>query len=112
MKPFNLERAIAGDPIVFKCGQVPYDIAWHPDARRFVGQIHKESYFYTWDEQGKMQKNINDIYDLLMASRTVTEWILLCNNDTKYTNQESAEDAKKNMTIPHLWSVHKIEYEE
>lgn len=78
MKPFNLERAIAGDPMVFKSGQAPYDIAWHPMKRRFVGQVHQYSYSFEWDENGIMQhpvKEKTDHYDLMMVSRTVTSLI-------------------------------------
>ena len=118
MKPFNLERAIAGDPLVFKSGQTPYDITWHPATRRFVGQIHRQSYFYSWDEQGVMKQAAEkpiDHYDLMMAPRTVTKWILFDSDPScrgPFNTKEDAEDYKsRHAGFGHL-TVAKIEYEE
>lgn len=117
MKPFNLERAIAGDAMTTKSGQAIYDIAWHPMKRRFVGQVHQGSYFYIWDEHGIREQageEQTDHYDLVMAPRTVTKWRMGDINDSYLKDsKESVEDQIKKLPIDnHLYRVVKIEYEE
>ena len=119
MKPFNLERAIAGDPMVFKSGQKIHDIAWHPATRRFVGQIHKKSYFYSWDENGEIQQTVKektDHYHLMMAPIIVSKWILLNPTQARYTGpfstKEAAEWNQLNNSDPSQLTLAKIEYKE
>lgn len=116
MKPFNLERAIAGDAMATKSGQPLYDIAWHPMKRRFVGQIHQGSYFYIWNEHGireQTREEQTDHYDLVMAPRTVTKWrIMRIKDDSMKNSKEEVEGQIKNLPDNnHKYHVVKIEYE-
>ena len=116
MKPFDLERAIAGDLMTTKSGQVIYDIAWHPMKRRFVGQVHQGSYFYIWNEHGvreQASEEQTDHYDLMLASRTVTKWQIACIDDScTWDSKEVVENAIKRMPNSHRYRASKIEYEE
>lgn len=68
MKPFNLERAIAGDKVVFENGEIATYIGgwWH---KLFWG--HPDGGYIVTDELGKFDGNKN--FNVYMAP-TVKEW--------------------------------------
>jgi hypothetical protein len=78
MKPFDLERAKAGDPIVTRDGRKAKFIAHIPEAdkqQRIIVLVGKDVYGVR--ESGKFKVFESDNVDLFMASKKRTVWVNL-----------------------------------
>ena len=72
MKPFNRERALAGDPVVTREGTTPEQL--RHNAQAFDGQSLSawvNGKVYTWYANGKYLKGRSSRFDLFMAPRKV-----------------------------------------
>lgn len=77
MKPFNLQEALAGKPVVTRQGDPvtqlhKFDVQGHFSVAGVLSGAVQN-----WTEQGKLYTNQEHGYDLFMASEKRTEWIVL-----------------------------------
>lgn len=85
MKPFNLERAVAGDPLMTRDGRKVIDFHYfeknsmkHP----FYFHCENEEYFLqAADIHGKIFFERESPYDLFMAPKVHTYWISIFKNE-------------------------------
>lgn len=78
MKPFNLEQAKAGRPLVTRDGRSARFIAHVPEAAplyRVLCLVAKEASVFTFTETGKAFPDTDTSHDLFMVSSKRTWWI-------------------------------------
>jgi len=100
MKPFNLERALAGDPVITRDGQLVQGI--HVFSNKLFGIIHdeedeEETFIFYWDKKGKWiydhaEENI-DRMKLFMASKKKKLWIAVSKTPDSAGNYETSSYA-------------------
>lgn len=112
MKPFNLERAIAGDKIVTRDGREVRFVGYAPE----LGEFHRvvfvvDASLLTCAKSGACVKS--KYFDLFMAPKIRTVWVnlRLDGSATYYDTQEAADDRGTYMTRVG-YKAHKIEVEE
>ena len=76
MKPFNIERALAGDPVVTRCGDPVFDLSRPPNATgRYVLVGVHNGYIETWTLDGRYNSAGNETrLDLFMATKKKEVW--------------------------------------
>ena len=77
--PFDLERYLAGDPIVCRDGTVPSESHWFADAQKIA--IQRCGCLHLTDSMGVSY--VNEEYDLFMAPKTKTLYRRLYIGDNK-----------------------------
>ena len=81
MKPFNLKRALAGDPVVTRDGR-PVKIAGYNEealtGQEVIGWL--DGVAYIWGKDGTLCGTT----DLFMAPTERKEWIVRCANPSNY----------------------------
>jgi ribosomal protein S16 len=86
MKPFNLERALAGDPVVTRDGRPVKVAGYNPDAKlsqKVIGWVKSEN--LNWMEDGRFISDQASSADLFMAPTELKEWIVRLNpNNNAY----------------------------
>jgi hypothetical protein len=112
-KPFDLEAAKRGEPIITRDGREVKFIAHVPEAQRdqrvvfLLGNL-----VYTADEKGRLDKDLDSFADLFMAPKKRTVWVNLCENHIVYWyDSEKEADAG---SCPHRLGnkAHMVEIEE
>lgn len=103
--PFDLERALAGDPVVMRNGKnikKVYLLDCMPDnVRRVVGVTESDMIHITYDN-GKENRDDDrtHCFDLFMLEETKTYWVnaYITSDGRSYTGKvfKSEEEAKKN----------------
>lgn len=76
MKPFDLEKAMAGEPICCQDGHEAKFIAYVPeamDSRQVVALINR--IVYTFSVDGQYLTNDESAMDLFMASKKTKVWV-------------------------------------
>ena len=80
MKPFNLERALAGEPVITRDGRPVKIAGYNPDADieyKICGWVDCE--VESWRVDGLLSASIKDAaIDLFMAPTERKEWIVRC----------------------------------
>lgn len=108
-KPFNLEKALAGDAVINGYGDAITITVLKiipPHGRSILSQSQDGRVFAYHSNDGKAA--IQD-YSLFMASKTVTGWVNIYPATAIHTSQESADaSASRNRIGPAL----KFTYEE
>ena len=117
MKPFNLERALAGDPVVTRDGR-PLKIAGYneeisPANIALLGWVESD---IGWDEvawfyDGRYMNDESSTLDLFMAPNERKEWIVRCGvgDVVKYEGPFPTEEAAKVYADNYEWrTVHEI----
>ena len=103
MKPFDLEAAKAGAPLVTRSGESVRFVAHVPDARQDmrVIAINSDLIIFTKHENGCYWFNQEHFSDLFMApvKRTVYVNFYKNNTATYYATEKAAEDAASNDAI-------------
>jgi hypothetical protein len=110
MKPFNLEKALEGDPVITRDGRKVTDIHYFRikdlDASVMVGIDNTE--LKSYDTNGKYYQNNDSYYDLFMAPIIKTYWINIykyCDNTIIQSKvYESKENADNNKQISTSYS--------
>jgi hypothetical protein len=78
MKPFNLERALAGDPVVTRDGRPVKIAGYNPDAfdgKKVIGWVGKDAEM--WNENGQYYGSAYACnFNLFMAPTERKEWIV------------------------------------
>ena len=79
MKPYNLERALAGDPVVTRDGR-PVKIAGYNEEAQYsdtlIGWLG--GYYCRWNKEGQHFTACETDFDLFMAPTERKEWIVRC----------------------------------
>jgi hypothetical protein len=75
MKPFDLEKALAGEPVVTRCGFKVQELHLFKNkvSNPLVGIINNE--IYAWNEEGKGMSMFKEELDLFMAPKNVKRYI-------------------------------------
>lgn len=102
LKPFNLESALQGKPVVTRDGRKVKIGAYNPDAltyRKIVGWIGEDS--CSWADNGDYYPKEEHRSDLFMAAETVTRWVNVYDDgkiETGGTTYDTKEEAENNRT--------------
>ena len=78
MKPFNLEEALAGKPVVTRDGRKVKIAGYNPesaDILMVVGWV--DNLVETWSSEGRYTESGDGGFDLFMAPETKDVWVLL-----------------------------------
>lgn len=75
MKPFNLERALAGDPVMTRDGRPVTQLTFFKDAMGDTIAGILEGYIELWREDGYYHTMDRGDKDLFMAPKTKEGWI-------------------------------------
>lgn len=77
--PFNLERALAGDPVVRRDGVKVSEVLRFRggNIRKPVAALSENGGFFLYYEDGKLYPNVIDLRDLFMVPKTKTVWVHL-----------------------------------
>ena len=122
MKPFNLERALAGDPVVTRGGKKVVSIQLIRDEfeqpRPLMVREESGQVFWLY-KNGRDLYNLDGAYDLLMAPKKPVKqvrWGGIYQKNGIYSVgtlfKEEAECRKAVSEIPCLMGVVKVEWEE
>jgi hypothetical protein len=102
MKPFNLEAALVGEPIVTRKGHAAKIVAYVPEASvgfRVVAFIEDGEKLLTWhNEEGvRCGGGVECDDDLFMKEKTKIVWVNFYNNDNAcyYNTEEDADSAQR-----------------
>jgi hypothetical protein len=114
MKPFDLQKALAGDPVVTRDGRPVKIAAYNPDAYPFaeiIGWVDKSP--KPWHSNGKILLDKDHDVDLFMATKTVKKegWVNIYNRFDiagAYKTKEDADIAAERNRIACI----RIEWEE
>ena len=77
MKPFNLERFLAGDPVVCRDGTVPTEAHYFAsisNGEEKIVVVVDGMAFWVYDD-GRQYRHADSESDLMMAPRTVEKWV-------------------------------------
>lgn len=79
MKPFNLERALAGDPVVTRDGDCVIHIMFVPDIYKLTCPVLYVTAFgrYNVRKDGKLYIDKDSSLDLFMASVKRERWVAI-----------------------------------
>jgi hypothetical protein len=83
MKPFNLERALAGDPVCTELGVFVKIAGFNPNAhlyQQLAGWV--DGYIKEWSKNGEYGHN--DPYRLFMAPTERKEWVVRVANPSNH----------------------------
>jgi hypothetical protein len=76
MKPFNLQEALAGKPVVTRNGSAVKQFAYFPEGEDYTVAALADSELHTYTSEGKYVDNgLEYGYDLFMASAKKTGWV-------------------------------------
>jgi len=113
MKPFNLERALAGDPVVTRDGRPVKIAGYNEEAEteyKICGWVDGE--VEGWNVDGLLSESIKDAdIDLFMSPNERKEWIVRCGvgDVVKYEGPFPTEEAAKDYADNYEWrTVHEI----
>lgn len=93
MKPFDLEAAIRGEPVVTRDGRDAKFGAYNPDADALcsvVGWIGDRP--HSWSKDGRFNFMDFDPRDLFMKTKTVERWVVVYNSDYHYSSGPYGSD--------------------
>ena len=114
MKPFNLEEALAGKPVVTRDGRKVTIVKEyrgtieHPIGAIAHDPIGAGDRFYDYYEDGSYA-NCETKHDLFMATKTITRWFnIYPNTGACHSSKEEADKC----AIPNRVACVKVEYEE
>lgn len=121
MKPFDLERALAGDPVVTRDGREIGEIYWfrNPEIRSPVfAEIKTYNDVYRYSKDGKFA-TYETANDLFMAPKITSRWIniykgmsgIIYSGSKLHESQELAINHAK-MECPYLVTTIFVEIEE
>ena len=122
MKPFNLEKALAGEPVVTRDGRTVKIAGYNPDAEpsyQLAGW--KGGLLHAWDVDGTYNTSKSECFlDLFMAENPKVKkegWVNVYPPEYPFQScivsngYISEEDAKK-LASKHILATVKIEWEE
>jgi hypothetical protein len=114
MKPFNLERALAGEPVITRNGKKVTELYLFKNAKiiqPLYGTIEDDEDVFSWTTNGIYNPTKNTSFDLFMAPESKFLWINLWQqlheNGNYYTTVHTREDLadleiENNVTLKHI----------
>lgn len=87
MKPFDLQKALAGEPVITRKGRKVVRIAHFPEAHemhRVVALVEGDLIPITHDEGGRNLSYNSTLHDLFMAPKKVTVWVVALSGDESH----------------------------
>lgn len=101
-KPFNLERALAGDEVVTRKGRKVLKLCFFENVLEWpvVAHIESQETVLIFDKDGKYSRNDISIHDLFMLQKKKKLWIPIARESSSdryhttehaYTSKELAE---------------------
>lgn len=70
MKPFNLEKFLAGEPAVAVCGAKVVDFHYFKDKKKIIVDFERSSMLCTLNDDGALYRGAVSKYDLRMETKT------------------------------------------
>jgi hypothetical protein len=101
MKPFDLEKALSGEPVITREGKEVKQLKYFntKEANCLYGVMDYEVYY--WKINGTVTNKGSHTHDLFMAPKTMKVWANVYYSDKKglvigsmYQNEESAKNSK------------------
>lgn len=116
MKPFDLERALAGDPIVTRDGKEALDFAYFPNIKNEAEEkirVVIDGGIFSYFTNGKYYSYKESSSDLFMAGTKKEGWINIYSNISYYGIWKTKEEAENisNSDFNYITTI-KIEWEE
>jgi hypothetical protein len=109
-KPFNLERALAGDPVVMMDGRPVIFTRFDICGRRALHGV-VEGHLISWFKDGRYYASGESRYDLFMATKKRTVWVNLYKKSARHFKSQKIAD--ENVTGPRLGNrAYPVEIEE
>ena len=117
-KPFNLQEALEGKPVVTRDGRKVKIAGYNPDAHKMheiIGWANSGS--RSWSKDGSFDGTENCGADLFMAPETKDVWVVLWSTktddyirSTAYENEDAAEKSALNTVYGYHFfhGIHKI----
>ena len=80
MKPFNLERALAGEPVITRDGEKITIAGYNANAKKYnqLAGWDSDGAILSWNFDGKFDTGHNSLNDLFMAPTERKEYIVRC----------------------------------
>lgn len=76
MKPFDLDKALAGHPIVYRNGETPKEWHYFKDGKNYsIISVNKDGLFITHHSDGAYFSNDKGEHDLFLAHKEETLWV-------------------------------------
>lgn len=94
MKPFDLERALAGDPVVTRGGKKVLELHYFKNIKLnypLVAVVEEQELLMAYTEKGiyvGYKDNIESENDLFMAPKTKKLWIAVCKTKINSSNED------------------------
>ena len=108
---FNLDKALAGHPIVYRNGETPKE--WH-SFENYIVAADKNNIVRLNHKNGQIVGGLLE-YDLFLANKEETLWVAVAKRKTKgasygvFNAKESIEQFKEeNLYIPEDYTYHQI----
>lgn len=86
MKPFNLEAALSGVPVVDRAGHKVERLEYFPEAEATTWKVAYvvNGHLSVVMKDGVYNRNSESRQDLFMATKTVLKWVVLYNSTNSY----------------------------
>lgn len=124
MKPFNLEAALSGVPVVNRAGHKVERLEYFPEAEATTWKVAYvvNGHLSVVMKDGVYNRNCESRQDLFMASKKVTKWVVLftynnsygidCQSAIVFDTESSANEWSSKNVHRVLGTPVKYEYEE
>jgi hypothetical protein len=113
MKPFDLEKALAGEPVVTRSGSEVLDIAYFPNKEgiyKVCAIIDGDTEWYTTD--GNYYQDKTESYsDLFIKEPLIESWVNLYQSGSEiitgasYKTEELAKQMIKSTTVDYIKTI-------
>ncbi len=109
MKPFDLEKALAGAPVVTRDGR-PVKIAGYNEGAapnfKILGWINGKS--FSWNSEGRFYGVHDQNEDLFMAPTERKEWVIRLIGGSYYSNSFDSKEKAEDFLIKWPGTIHEI----
>jgi len=112
MKPFNLEKALAGEPVVTRNGEPVSEVHYFETVTRqykVFAVVTGEVQSYT--ESGRYTLRVEHAFDLFMAPVKRVGWVNIYSDRSCLLIYDSEDEAKRERTSAVVATI-KVEWEE
>ncbi len=113
---FDLQKALAGHPIVYRNGETPKEWHYFKHGKYYsIISVNKDGLFITHHSDGAYFLNDKGEHDLFLAPKEETLWVAVAKVKTKrgryetFLARESIEQFKEeNLYVPEDYTYHQI----
>ncbi len=116
MKPFDLEAALRGEPVVTRDGKIIDELFFFKSIDKIYGIIGKTVYY--WNPDGSFWNDTKSENDLFMAEKPKVKkegWVTIFKNDTHFrgcSHVYRTKEEAKSVPFNEVFATIKIEWEE